>query len=205
MTMYQLLSTFIFTGWMMSVAWGCTGIISPLVSAMCIKYGSRSICVLGGFVSALGALFSSFSERLLHVLIAWSVIASLGIGMSLVSRLYNEINLKTQIPELKVHSHFLEQNLVLLFKTRQLPPLTLRGNANHASVPILLAGRGDQFSLDPTPLIGPWAVDPYPQIVDPSGLLTSRLLTPGLLIPHPNIVDSCLPPPLFPEQNDRHL
>ena len=70
---------------MVSVAWGCTGIISPLVSVMCIKYGARSICVLGGFVSALGAFFSSFSERLLHVLISWSVIASLGIGMSLVS------------------------------------------------------------------------------------------------------------------------
>ena len=82
---------------MISVAWGCTGIISPLVSAMCIKYGSRSICVLGGFVSCLGALFSSFSERLLHVLIAWSLTASLGIGMSLVSHVCHEINLEIEI------------------------------------------------------------------------------------------------------------
>ncbi len=78
---------YLITAWVVSVSWGCTGLVSPLVSVMCIKYGTRSICVLGGFIAGLGALFTSFSEQLIHVFISWSVIASLGIGLCMVSEI----------------------------------------------------------------------------------------------------------------------
>ncbi len=48
---------------------------------MCIKYGARSMCVLGGFVAALGALFNSFSEDLVHVFLSFSIVSSVGSNM----------------------------------------------------------------------------------------------------------------------------
>ena len=63
------------------VSWGAGWILSPIITAMCIKYGARSVCVLGGFVAALGALFTSFAEHLLHMFISFSLIFSFGSAM----------------------------------------------------------------------------------------------------------------------------
>lgn len=71
----------IVTAWVISISWSFGWLLAPILAAMCLKFGLRSTCVLGGFVAALGALFNSFSEDLVHVFLSFSLISAFGCSM----------------------------------------------------------------------------------------------------------------------------
>ena len=74
-----------FSAWVISISWGFGWLLAPVVAAMCLKFGLRSTCVLGGFVAALGHLFNSFSEDLIHVFLSFSLISAAGSCMCFVA------------------------------------------------------------------------------------------------------------------------
>ena len=71
----------------MSLSWSFGWILSPLLTAMAIRYGARPVCLLGAFITALGTVFNSFSYDLAHVYISFSLITSLGNTMCHVASL----------------------------------------------------------------------------------------------------------------------
>ena len=68
--------------WVGSSGYGVALLLCPLVVAICRRKSTRLLAVIGGLVSALGCLFMSFSVELHQIFVSYTMVMSLGTGIT---------------------------------------------------------------------------------------------------------------------------
>jgi multidrug transporter EmrE-like cation transporter len=58
-----------------------TLLVSPVVAAICRRKSIRLIATLGGLVTALGCLFTSFATQFHQLFVSYGVIVAIGVSM----------------------------------------------------------------------------------------------------------------------------
>ncbi|CAN2387154.1 Solute carrier family 16 member 13, partial [Pristimantis euphronides] len=64
--------------WVTSCAVAVQQLMSPLGCALALRFGSRPVVILGGFLSSLGMFFASFSTELYQLYLSIGVVSGLG-------------------------------------------------------------------------------------------------------------------------------
>ncbi|KAL7058201.1 hypothetical protein AAHC03_016630 [Spirometra sp. Aus1] len=70
------------TSWVGSFAFGIPCLAAPLASVLISKFGCRSVCIIGGFVSAIGCTMSFFSRTLFQLIWTFGVLSGIGCSLS---------------------------------------------------------------------------------------------------------------------------
>ncbi|XP_076371803.1 monocarboxylate transporter 10-like isoform X2 [Tachypleus tridentatus] len=70
------------TAWIGSLSLASGFFISPIIVALCRRKSTRLIAVFGGFISALGCLFTSFASQIHQIFFSYGIFMGLGLGMA---------------------------------------------------------------------------------------------------------------------------
>jgi len=71
------------TGWLGALSPSISLLMSPVTIAFCRRKSTRLTAVIGGLVSALGCLFTSFASQFHQVFFSYGIIIGVGVGMIL--------------------------------------------------------------------------------------------------------------------------
>ena len=71
-----------FLGWLGSLSVALPLILSPLTVAICRRKSTRLVAVMGGLVTALGCLFTSFASQFHQLFLSYGLMVAIGAGMS---------------------------------------------------------------------------------------------------------------------------
>uniref|UniRef100_A0A0X3PI87 Monocarboxylate transporter 9 n=1 Tax=Schistocephalus solidus TaxID=70667 RepID=A0A0X3PI87_SCHSO len=70
------------TSWVGSFAFGIPCLAAPVASILISKFGCRNVCIVGGFVSAIGCTMSFFSRTLFQLVWTFGVFSGMGCSLS---------------------------------------------------------------------------------------------------------------------------
>ncbi|VDN10788.1 unnamed protein product [Dibothriocephalus latus] len=70
------------TSWVGSFAFGIPCLAAPVASILISKFGCRNVCIIGGFVSAIGCTMSFFSSTLFQLVWTFGVLSGMGCSLS---------------------------------------------------------------------------------------------------------------------------
>ena len=65
---------FSFTDWLTTFSMAVTYLLSPLIIGICRRKSTRVSAVIGGFITALGCLFTSFADQFHQMYLSYGVI-----------------------------------------------------------------------------------------------------------------------------------
>jgi len=71
------------TGWLGALSPSITSLMSPVTIALCRRKSTRLTGVIGGLVSALGCLFTSFANHFHQVFFSYGIVIGVGVAMIL--------------------------------------------------------------------------------------------------------------------------
>ncbi|XP_072744466.1 uncharacterized protein [Anoplolepis gracilipes] len=70
------------TGWLGAMSTGVALLVSPVTIAFCRRKSTRVTAVLGGLVTALGCLFTSFASQFHQLFFSYGTVVGIGVGMT---------------------------------------------------------------------------------------------------------------------------
>lgn len=70
------------TGWLGSLSPSVSLLISPVTIAFCRRKSTRLTAVMGGLVTALGCLFTSFAFQYHQLLLSYGIVLGIGVGLA---------------------------------------------------------------------------------------------------------------------------
>ncbi|XP_034939069.1 monocarboxylate transporter 12-like isoform X2 [Chelonus insularis] len=73
---------FIHIGWLGAMSTGVALLVSPVTIAFCRKKSTRVTAVLGGLVTALGCLFTSFASQFHQLFFSYGTVVGIGVGIT---------------------------------------------------------------------------------------------------------------------------
>lgn len=73
------------TSWIGSLFMAVPLLTGPIMSALVDRYGCKSMTVLGGFISGMGFVLSSFAESITVLFLTFGILAGLGLGLCYVT------------------------------------------------------------------------------------------------------------------------
>ncbi|KYM85519.1 Monocarboxylate transporter 8 [Atta colombica] len=74
--------TLLNVGWLGAMSTGVALLVSPITIAFCRKKSTRVTAVLGGLVTALGCLFTSFASQFHQLFFSYGTVVGIGVGMT---------------------------------------------------------------------------------------------------------------------------
>ncbi|KYN07459.1 Monocarboxylate transporter 8 [Cyphomyrmex costatus] len=74
--------TLLNVGWLGAMSTGVALLVSPVTIAFCRKKSTRVTAVLGGLVTALGCLFTSFASQFHQLFFSYGTVVGIGVGMT---------------------------------------------------------------------------------------------------------------------------
>nr|XP_031827306.1 uncharacterized protein LOC116424707 isoform X1 [Nomia melanderi] len=69
-------------GWLGAISTGVALLVSPVTIAFCRRKSTRLTAVLGGLVTALGCLFTSFATQFHQLFFSYGTVVGIGVGMT---------------------------------------------------------------------------------------------------------------------------
>ncbi|XP_053978313.1 monocarboxylate transporter 12-like isoform X2 [Hylaeus volcanicus] len=69
-------------GWLGAMSTGVALLVSPVTIAFCRRKSTRLTAVLGGLVTALGCLFTSFASQFHQLFFSYGTVVGIGVGMT---------------------------------------------------------------------------------------------------------------------------
>ena len=69
----MIFSTF-FSDWLTTFSFTVTHLLSPLIIGVCRRKSTRVSAVIGGFITALGCLFTSFADQFHQLYLSYGII-----------------------------------------------------------------------------------------------------------------------------------
>jgi MFS family permease len=69
------------TGWLGALAPSITALMSPVIIGLCRRKSTRLTGVIGGLVSALGCLFTSFANHFHQIFFSYGIVIGVGVCM----------------------------------------------------------------------------------------------------------------------------
>lgn len=78
----MVLFLFLFTGWLGALSTATALFISPLTIGVCKRKSTRLTAVIGGLVTALGCLFTSFASQFHQLFFSYGAVVGVGVGMT---------------------------------------------------------------------------------------------------------------------------
>ncbi|XP_050080387.1 monocarboxylate transporter 10-like [Anopheles maculipalpis] len=72
----------VFTGWLGALSTAVALFISPITIAVCKRKSTRLTAVIGGLVTALGCLFTSFASQFHQLFFSYGAVVGVGVGMT---------------------------------------------------------------------------------------------------------------------------
>ncbi|XP_076302762.1 monocarboxylate transporter 12-like [Lasioglossum baleicum] len=69
-------------GWLGAMSTGVALLVSPVTIAFCRRKSTRLTAVLGGLVTALGCLFTSFASQFHQLFFSYGAVVGIGVGMT---------------------------------------------------------------------------------------------------------------------------
>ncbi|XP_035919375.1 monocarboxylate transporter 8-like isoform X1 [Anopheles stephensi] len=76
------IESIIFTGWLGALSTAVALFISPITIAVCKRKSTRLTAVIGGLVTALGCLFTSFASQFHQLFFSYGAVVGVGVGMT---------------------------------------------------------------------------------------------------------------------------
>ncbi|XP_053681963.1 monocarboxylate transporter 12-like [Sabethes cyaneus] len=76
------IDSFIDTGWLGALSTAVALFISPITIAVCKRKSTRLTAVIGGLVTALGCLFTSFASQFHQLFFSYGAVVGVGVGMT---------------------------------------------------------------------------------------------------------------------------
>ncbi|XP_055525949.1 monocarboxylate transporter 12-like isoform X2 [Wyeomyia smithii] len=76
------IESFIDTGWLGALSTAVALFISPITIAVCKRKSTRLTAVIGGLVTALGCLFTSFASQFHQLFFSYGAVVGVGVGMT---------------------------------------------------------------------------------------------------------------------------
>nr|XP_034172966.1 uncharacterized protein LOC117600955 isoform X3 [Osmia lignaria] len=70
------------SGWLGAMSTGVALLVSPVTIAFCRRKSTRLTAVLGGLVTALGCLFTSFASQFHQLFFSYGAVVGIGVGMT---------------------------------------------------------------------------------------------------------------------------
>nr|XP_012147927.1 PREDICTED: uncharacterized protein LOC100879352 isoform X2 [Megachile rotundata] len=70
------------SGWLGAMSTGVALLVSPVTIAFCRRKSTRLTAVLGGLVTALGCLFTSFASQFHQLFFSYGTVVGIGVGMT---------------------------------------------------------------------------------------------------------------------------
>ncbi|XP_013786839.1 monocarboxylate transporter 10-like [Limulus polyphemus] len=70
------------TAWIGSLSLASGFFLSPVIVALCRRKSTRLIAVFGGFISALGCLFTSFASQIHQIFFSYGIFMGFGLGIA---------------------------------------------------------------------------------------------------------------------------
>ncbi|XP_046490646.1 monocarboxylate transporter 10 isoform X1 [Neodiprion pinetum] len=70
------------SGWLGAMSTGVALLVSPVTIAFCRRKSTRVTAVLGGLVTALGCLFTSFASQFHQLFFSYGTVVGIGVGMT---------------------------------------------------------------------------------------------------------------------------
>ncbi|XP_076252048.1 monocarboxylate transporter 12-like isoform X3 [Rhynchophorus ferrugineus] len=70
------------TEWLAAMATGVSLLVSPITISFCKKKSTRVSAVLGGLITALGCLFTSFATQFHQLYFSYGIVLGLGVGIT---------------------------------------------------------------------------------------------------------------------------
>ncbi|EFN74353.1 Monocarboxylate transporter 10 [Camponotus floridanus] len=74
--------TLLNVGWLGAMSTGVALLVSPVTIAFCRRKSTRVTAVLGGLVTALGCLFTSFASQFHQLFFSYGTVVGIGVGMT---------------------------------------------------------------------------------------------------------------------------
>ncbi|XP_062536920.1 monocarboxylate transporter 12-like isoform X3 [Armigeres subalbatus] len=81
-TMLYFGKSFTDTGWLGALSTAIALFISPITIAVCKRKSTRLTAVIGGLVTALGCLFTSFASQFHQLFFSYGAVVGVGVGMT---------------------------------------------------------------------------------------------------------------------------
>ncbi|CAL7945906.1 unnamed protein product [Xylocopa violacea] len=75
-------SEYLEAGWLGAMSTGVALLVSPVTIAFCRRKSTRLTAVLGGLVTALGCLFTSFATQFHQLFFSYGTVVGIGVGMT---------------------------------------------------------------------------------------------------------------------------
>lgn len=69
-------------GWLGALSTAVALLVSPVTIAFCRRKSTRVTAVLGGLVTALGCLFTSFASQFHQLFLSYGAVVGIGVGMT---------------------------------------------------------------------------------------------------------------------------
>ncbi|XP_076279119.1 uncharacterized protein LOC143208546 isoform X3 [Lasioglossum baleicum] len=69
-------------GWLGAISTGVALLVSPITIALCRRKSTRLTAVLGGLVTALGCLFTSFATQFHQLFFSYGTVVGIGVGLT---------------------------------------------------------------------------------------------------------------------------
>lgn len=69
-------------GWLGALSMGMSLFASPVIIAFCRRKSTRLTAVMGGLVTALGCLFTSFASQFHQLFLSYGLVVGIGVGMT---------------------------------------------------------------------------------------------------------------------------
>ncbi|XP_078033638.1 uncharacterized protein LOC144468201 [Augochlora pura] len=70
------------SGWLGAISTGVALLVSPVTIALCRRKSTRLTAVLGGLVTALGCLFTSFATQFHQLFFSYGTVVGIGVGLT---------------------------------------------------------------------------------------------------------------------------
>ncbi|XP_050427858.1 monocarboxylate transporter 10 isoform X2 [Adelges cooleyi] len=75
-------AAFLGTGWLGAMSTGVALLLSPVTIAFCRRKSTRLTAVMGGLITALGCLFTSFATQFHQLFFSYGTVIGIGVGMT---------------------------------------------------------------------------------------------------------------------------
>ncbi|XP_049954757.1 monocarboxylate transporter 2-like [Schistocerca serialis cubense] len=75
-------ATLVAAGWLGALSTGVALLMSPVTVALCRRKSTRLTAVLGGLVTALGCLFTSFASQFHQLFLSYGTVIGVGVGLT---------------------------------------------------------------------------------------------------------------------------
>ncbi|XP_044739850.1 monocarboxylate transporter 10-like [Chrysoperla carnea] len=75
-------ASYVDTGWLGALSTGVALLVSPVTIAFCRRKSTRLTAVMGGLVTALGCLFTSFASQFHQLFFSYGTVVGVGVGMT---------------------------------------------------------------------------------------------------------------------------